>query len=358
MIRKKHFTIPFFIAHEGCPHKCVFCNQNEIIGQNNIAPIMVKKTIEEYLTTINFKESHVEVGFFGGSFSGLPQKVQESYLNPVQEYIDRGIIQGIRISTRPDFINAPKLTFLKSKNVICIELGVQSITDSVLEVSKRGHTADQTVKATRMIKEGGFSLGYQMMIGMPGSKWEDEVSTAIYAKDLGAKEVRIYPMVVIMGTELEKMWENGKYVEMSDEEAISRCAKLISFFEVNGIKVIKCGLHPSENLLAKKDFLAGPFHESFRFKVESYIFNKMLKRICDCNKNEMGEIVVRINPKDEASFLGYRNANSNIIEKIGRREKEDNILRGNIDFVIKGQKKQMTREVLLEGDNLFAIPSK
>ena len=358
MIKEKHFTIPFFITHQGCPHKCVFCNQKEITSQENVSPELVKKTIEKYLKTINFKEAHVEVGFFGGSFSGLSLEEQEAYLNPVQEYIDKGVIYGIRISTRPDFIDNEELMFLKSKRVVCIELGVQSVKDHVLKLSKRGHTLDQTISAAKRIRQEGFSLGYQMMVGMPGSTWEDEVNTAKQAKELGAEEVRIYPMVVIKDTELETMWENGDYIEMETGVAVKRCAKLISFFEINNIRVIRCGLHPSENLLEKKNFLAGPFHESFRFIVESYIFNRMLHNLCSDNEKEAGRIIMRINPKDEASFFGYKNENVSVLKKIGKIEKDNNVFRGNIDFVINGQKKHMTREVLLEGDIFFDVNNK
>lgn len=259
----KHFTIPFFIPLKGCPNLCVFCDQSKITGKNAPLHEEVAPKIEKYLSTMPAEGAHIEVGFFGGSFTGLRVHEIESYLKPVREFIDSGRVKGIRISTRPDLIDEEIIKVLKKNKVICIELGVQSMSEDVLEEAKRGHTSKDTVEASRIILGSGIKLGHQMMVGLPGSTYEDEQYTASRIKELGATEVRIYPVIIIKGTELARSWRKGEYKPLPMDEAVLRSGKLINYFEANGVKVIRCGLHPSEGLTSGDEFLAGPFHPAF-----------------------------------------------------------------------------------------------
>ncbi len=263
----KHYTIPFFVPHMGCQHQCVFCDQRRITGKEGDGipgpPDIIHK-IETYLSTMRSQPARVQVGFFGGSFTGIPAEKQARCLEPVKSYINKGAIDGIRLSTRPDLVDPEKIDFLKSRGVKCVELGVQSMSDKVLAASKRGHTSGDTVMASRMVREmGGFDLVHQIMLGLPGSSSEDELRTAEVSADLGAGQVRIYPVVVMKGTELARMWERGEYTALSMGEAVERAARLMAFFEKRKVRVIRCGLHPTEGLLSGDDHLAGPFHPSF-----------------------------------------------------------------------------------------------
>lgn len=259
----KHYTIPFFIPHKGCTEECIFCDQNRITGEKMPDPATVPVKIERYLSTMPEEDVHVEVGFFGGSFTGIPMWRQDKFLSPVKAFLKKGRIHGIRLSTRPDLITNEKLTFLKRKGVTTIELGVQSMSNKVLKASKRGHTAEDTEKASGKILGKGFNLGHQMMLGLPESGLEEEMYTARRIKELGAREVRIYPTLVIKGTELADMWSRREYKPLSLKEAVERAARLISYFESHNIKVIRCGLHPSKGLESGEEYLAGPFHPSF-----------------------------------------------------------------------------------------------
>ena len=259
----KHYTIPFFILHKGCPHRCVFCDQGRITGEEPPRPGDVAPKIEKYLSTMPSDGVHIEVGFFGGSFTGLSRQVQASYLAPVRPFLEAGRIRGLRLSTRPDLVDRPAAVFLKEQGVSCVELGVQSMSDKVLEAAKRGHTAGDVERASRVILEAGLTLGHQMMIGLPLSGPEEEMFTARRMVELGAAQVRIYPVIVMKGTELAEAWKRKDYVPLEFDEALERSARLIEYFTSNGVKVIRCGLHPSEGLLSGEEYLAGPFHPSF-----------------------------------------------------------------------------------------------
>jgi len=311
----KHYTIPFFIPHQGCPHKCVFCDQNKITGQDQISPEDIPLKIEKYLAAFPIPTARIEVGFFGGTFTALSIEKQKSFLLPVQKYVKTGAVFGIRLSTRPDFIDEAELEFLKQHNVRCIELGVQSMSDKVLSRVKRGYTSKDVELSCRMVVEDGFLLGFQMMLGLPSSTAEDEYFTARKAKELGASQVRIYPTLVMKDTSLAEEWRKGTYFPLSEEEAISRSVKLLLYFEANDIKVIRCGLHPSEGLLSGDSFLAGPFHPAFKMKVESRIFGMMLDSILK-KKEEEDIQQIFFNPQDETALIGYRRENLKRMEKL------------------------------------------
>ena len=301
---KKNYVIPFFIPHEGCPYQCIFCDQRKISGHQGVLPDDVAQTVEEYLSTMPASRANIEIGFFGGTFTGLSLKKQEEFLQVVCPFIEKGLISGIRLSTRPDFIDKKKLDLLKRFRVGCIELGVQSMSDDVLTAAKRGYVSKDVENASAEILKEGFLLGHQIMVGLPFSRPEDEYYTAVRAYELGASQVRIYPVLVVEGTELASWWKAKRYMPLSEDEAIRRCVNLMIYFEMKGIKVIRCGLHPSEELLGDA-CLAGPFHPAFRQKVESRIFGLMFKMLS--STKEIQEIA--FNPEDEAVFFGFKKEN-------------------------------------------------
>ncbi|MBF0215517.1 MAG: radical SAM protein [Candidatus Omnitrophica bacterium] len=303
---KRNYVIPFFIPHKGCPERCVFCDQERISGASPDEGLDIESTVEKYLLTIPRYETDVEIGFFGGTFTSLPFEEQRQYLEKAEPFIREGKIGGIRISTRPDSIDDAKLLFLKGYSVKTIELGVQSMRDRVLSAVKRGYDEKEVVLASGLVIRHGFVLGHQMMVGLPQSLREDEYYTARKAVELGASEARIYPTVVIRGTELASWWQKGEYTPLTEDAALSVCADLILYFELNDVKVLRCGLHPSDGLTKGNELLAGPFHEAFRQKVESRIFGKVLDMLLPDGCIDK----IHINPLDEAAFFGFRGENT------------------------------------------------
>lgn len=255
---QKHINIPYFVPHEGCPYTCAFCSQRKITGvsRSNIANEereQFHKTVQQSLATAH-SGAFVEIAFFGGSFTGIELGRMEQLLGWAYEYIKTGSVQGIRISTRPDYINTKILDTLKHYGVTSIELGVQSMSDSVLYACDRGHTAADTVAAAKLIKQYGFSLGCQIILGLPESNRETEAMTASEIVALGADCARIYPILVIEGTKLFEMRAKGSYAPPSIDELVLSGAKCLRIFLDSGVKVLRMGLQSSKELSKSAEY--------------------------------------------------------------------------------------------------------
>ncbi len=309
----RHVTIPVFVPGAACPFQCIFCDQEKITGRVGIPREEIRDIILRNLSTINPEETNVEVGFFGGTFTGLPFEEQEKYFEAVIPFIKEGKINSIRLSTRPDFISAAILSFLKKFPVRTIELGAQSMDDEVLKKSFRGHTSEDTVLASKMILANGFRLGLQMMIGLPGDTRAKAIETAREIIRLGAHETRIYPVVVIRGTALEQLYNQGKYEPLPLEEAVSRTKDTAAVFNEAGINILRIGLHPSEGMLSKTDLVAGPFHPSFR---ELVMTAAWLDRFsCLLTVEPGNNINIKVNPADLNAAIGYSAKNRKVLQR-------------------------------------------
>jgi len=283
----RHFTIPVFVPELACPNRCIFCNQRQISGtlcQPGLGE--ANEIIEKHLSTIP-AGNDVEIGFFGGNFTGIEPELQENYLRLARRFIEQGRVKSIRLSTRPDYINSSVLDLLEKYSVSTIELGAQSLDEEVLKLSGRGHTAAEVETASCLIRERGFSLGLQMMIGLPGDTREKSIHTAREFIRLGAHCTRIYPTLVINDTVLQQQYLAGHYVPLSLEEAVSRVADLVPLFVEAGIRILRIGLHPSEGLLNGENLAGGPFHVAFGEMVYSEIWNRLFSVISVRNQNSL-----------------------------------------------------------------------
>lgn len=257
----RHVNIPIFIPHLGCPNDCVFCNQRSISGHGDFDISTVHREIEEALSTVS-ADDECEIAFFGGSFTGIDRELMIALLDIAQQYIDgKGKrVNSIRLSTRPDYINGEILDILSRYSVKTIELGLQSMDDEVLLASRRGHDALAAERACRLIKERGFYLVGQMMIGLPKSDAEKEIETAEKICALSADAARVYPTVVFYDTELCFMAERGDYELLSNEEAVRRCAGVLDVFDRHGVPCIRVGLCSSDNLSDEDKVYGGANH--------------------------------------------------------------------------------------------------
>lgn len=310
---KKHYIIPLFVPHEGCPHDCVFCNQSKITGkEEQVTRETAVSIIEEYLTTIDYKNSTVEVSFFGGTFTAIKEEKQKELLSVAKGYKDKGYIKYIRLSTRPDYISTYILDYLKEYGVDIIELGVQSLDEEVLKYSGRGHDVCDVEKASKLIKEYGFTLGHQLMIGLPQDTFEKDIKSVLKSIEMKPDIARIYPALVIKDTPMEIMYNRGMYKPYSLEDAVEIIGKVYEHYKNNNVQVIRIGLQPTDNITEGKDMIAGPFHPAFRELVES----KMIKDRLVSKKHEIGtDITIEINSRDLSKLYANKKIYFNEMKK-------------------------------------------
>ena len=311
---KKEYIIPIFVPHLGCPNKCVFCNQTKITGkQKQVTAEEAKKIIDEYLSNFKDKENKVEIAFFGGSFTAIDEKIQNELLEVAYEYVQKGLVDSIRISTRPDYITKDILKRLKKYKVKTIELGVQSTNNYVLAKAKRGHTFEDIKKASKLIRFYGFNLGHQMMVGLPESTALDEVNTAKDLIKLKPKIVRIYPVLVIKDTELEEDYNKGEYEPLSVTQAVERCAEIADLFNKKKINIIRIGLQNTEEITDPSEetsqVVAGPYHPAFRQLVEGRLwYNAIVSQIKKYN-TKVKVVEIKANPEDVNNIIGHKKEN-------------------------------------------------
>jgi len=276
---------------------------------DEVSESSVRAVIESHLNTIS-RGSLIEIAFFGGSFTGIDREEQIRYLEIANEYIQNGPVGSIRLSTRPDYIDDDILTYLKKYNVSVIELGVQSLDREVLEKSNRGHSIEDVLTSSKKIKDKGFSLGIQTMIGLPGDSFEKAVDTAKKVVELAPDIVRIYPTLVVKGTYLERLYNTGQYKPLSLEEAVDLCAVLIEIYESNHINVIRVGLQPTDNICDGGDVVAGPFHPAIRQLVESRRALKDIEEIIVKNKlTGKKTLAILADKKDVSVIIGQKKSN-------------------------------------------------
>ena len=317
---KKQYIIPIFVPHLGCPNDCIFCNQKSISGQaKQVTKEDVKKIIEEHLKYIK-ENSIVEVAFFGGSFTGIEEERQIELLSTAYEFIKLKKVDSIRISTRPDYINKEVLKRLKKYKVKTIELGVQSANDYILRKAGRGHTFEDVKKASKLIRLYGFKLGHQMMVGLPESTKLDEINTAKQLIKLKPKMIRIYPVLVIKGTELEKQYNEGTYKPLTVVQAVETCKELVKMFSKKKIDIIRIGLQPTDTISEpnseNSEVVAGPFHSAFRQLVESGMwYDVIVDKIKKLNA-KVKEVEVIVNPQDVNNVIGQRKENISNLKQV------------------------------------------
>ena len=338
---KNYYIIPIFVPHEGCPHDCVFCNQDKITGvkkdslrivedgrkaeinkcsndeNEEVTAESVRKTVNEYLETIDHKNATLEISFFGGTFTGIKESKQRELLEVAREFKDKGIIDKIRMSTRPDCISDSILERLKKYDASIIELGVQSMDAKVLIDSVRGHDIESVIKSAKLIKKQDIKLGLQMMVGLPSDTEEKCIETARKFISLQPDCVRIYPTLVVKDTGLETLLERGEYTPFSLEECVNIVKKLLVLFYINDINVIRVGLQATDDIQLGKGVVAGPYHPAFRELAEAEMIKDYLDYIVKENNIEK-ELIVNTNNKNISKIVGNKKSN-----KIYMKEKHN-----------------------------------
>jgi histone acetyltransferase (RNA polymerase elongator complex component) len=314
---EKPLIVPVFIPNQGCPHRCVFCDQEKITSQpaRPVDGQRVRDLLDQARqSTLFFARRHREIAFYGGTFASLPEKTIRELLGVVAPYLQGGIFHSVRVSTRPDSLDEKKAALLKALGVSTVELGSQSMDDDVLRMTGRGHTAGDTEKAAELLRQHRFKVGIQLMPGLPGDSAERFCTTVQKVIRIKPDMVRLYPVVVIRGTELAQWFVKGTYQPLSLEEAVRVCSESCLGFEEAGIPVIRIGLMASPSLREQGQVLGGPWHESFGHLVRSEIYQRRIEPFLP-GPGEAKRISIRVPSKDVALIRGHRNDGIRRIEE-------------------------------------------
>ncbi|HIJ86716.1 MAG TPA: radical SAM protein [Desulfuromonadales bacterium] len=307
----KAVTVPFFISHQGCPHTCVFCDQRTISGASGVLPASedILARIELWRATSGSRP--LEVAFFGGSFTALPKAIQAELLLPLQPLLNNGTLDSVRISTRPDYIDAGHVEWLSNRGVRTIELGVQSLDDTVLASSGRGHSAAASLNAIDCIKNNGVNVGAQLMPGLPGDTPVTSLHSLEQVIAAGADFLRIYPTVVLAGTELARRYGAGEFAPLSLERGISLCTLLLQRAMQADVPVIRIGLQ-ADCGLDVDHVLAGCWHPSLGQLVRSKLYADLLCRYIPPGKC----VTVSCHPARVSDVVGMKR--NNLLTLAGR----------------------------------------
>lgn len=299
--------IPVFVPHLGCPNDCVFCNQRRISGSTVPASAEDVDNAIKNAAALPRTGAKRQLAFYGGSFTAIPKTEQEALLSAAYAHLLSGEIDSIRLSTRPDAIDAEILARLKRFGVETIEIGAQSMDERVLLLAGRGHTAKDVENAARQIKAAGFRLILQMMTGLPGADDESSIESARRIIALEPDGVRIYPTVIVRDTALYDLWKAERYDEHTVEDAVRVCAKLLPMFEKAGIPVIRLGLNPTDELSAGAA-AGGAYHPALGELVKSRIMREKAEELlADVPKGS--SVTLGVNSSKISQMIGQHRCN-------------------------------------------------
>ena len=312
----KPVTVPFFISHQGCPHTCVFCDQRLISGSGGSLPTPEEIVLKIEKWQLSAGERPLEVAFFGGSFTALPENIQTELLSPLQIFLKSGAVRSVRISTRPDCVDDGRVEYLAEMGVRTVELGVQSMDDNVLAASGRGHTAAESEDAIRCIKKQNLSVGAQLMPGLPGDTPTISLASLERVISAGVDFIRIYPTVVLRGTELARRYAAGEYLPLTLKDGVSLCKKLLHRAMQAGLPVIRIGLQGDEGLNGDT-LLAGCWHPALGQIVRSELYGDLLCQMVSRLPDSL-PVTVKCHPRRISDVRGLVRANMKRQQLLGR----------------------------------------
>ena len=311
------FIIPIFLPHAGCPHQCVFCNQTAITGakQDTVSPETVDRIIDGFLGYRRAQRRPVQVAFYGGNFLGQKKDAVRRLLDHTQKSVVDGPIDSIRFSTRPDTIDREHLDVVSDYPVSTVEIGVQSMDDRVLAMAKRGHTAEDTVTAVMRLKERGYTIGLQTMVGLPGDDETGSYFTAQRIAELAPDFVRIYPTIVLENSRLGRWYSQGKYTPWPLERCVSHVKDLYLYYKSEAIPVIRMGLQASGDLEDGAVRLSGPYHPAFGHMVHAEIFLDMAAEVLEKQCALDDTVTINVHPRSVSKMRGLKNKNVDALQK-------------------------------------------
>ncbi len=248
-----------------CPGKCLYCPTEKDMPKSYLSnepavmraikvgfdPYNQVQTRIKSLELNGHNTDKIELIVMGGTFSSLPATYQKQFIyecfRGCNEYdrkiknqksktknLDKLILQeqrknekakhrivGLTLETRPDYINEKEIANFRNLGCTRVELGVQSIFDSVLKINKRGHGIEETIRATKLLKDAGFKINYHIMPGLYGSDLKKDYlmfKELFQNSNFQPDMLKIYPAVVTKNSELYKLWKREKYKALADKQ--------------------------------------------------------------------------------------------------------------------------------------------
>lgn len=296
--------LPIFVPHRGCPHQCVFCDQRTISGCRR--PVTAEDVTRLLTEALLLAGQGAEAAFYGGSFTAIPAEQQQELLDAVRPFLQTGAVASVRVSTRPDAITPEALERLRRCGVRTVELGCQSMDNTVLKASGRGHGREVVAPAVSLLRQYGFAVVLQMMTGLPEQTDESALETARALAALRPDGVRLYPTVVVRGTALAERYADGSYRPQSLEEAMALGAKILELFLHSDIPVLRIGLQPSEELA--QSVVAGPYHPALGELVKSRVYRNRAQALLETVKPG-SDAVLAVAPNRVSLMTGQKRCN-------------------------------------------------
>lgn len=314
----KSLIIPIFIMNSGCPHRCVFCNQKITAGNfpSKITQEYFEAEVKSYLAWNKDKSKSVEIAFYGGSFTGVEPAYQEQLLSWADSFIQKGLVDSVRISTRPDYISENNLPLIKKYGVRTVEIGAESFVDDVLRYAGRGHDSASIVKAMMILKEHDFRTGLHLMAGLPQDTQKGFIYSVDKTIELKPDTVRIHPVIVFGGTALADEFREGKYKPLELPDAVELCRMAWEKLSDAGIRVIRMGVQLTPQMQQEGAILAGPVHPAFGSLVLASVFYHQTIKLLESVPRDAKEIHFNISGRDISNFRGWNNMNIEAIKKL------------------------------------------
>jgi histone acetyltransferase (RNA polymerase elongator complex component) len=322
--------IPVFLPYLGCHQRCLFCNQRTTAEEVPSVP-SVRNFIEDSIKGLPSNGTREkQIAFYGGSFTAIPKESQICYLEAARPFLTSGLIDSIRISTRPDALDEEALSLLKEYGVKTVEIGAQSMIDEVLILSRRGHGPEATLSAASRLRRWDFEVGIHLMIGLPGDTCDRFLQSLDQVIDLKPDLLRIHPTLVLKGSPLESLWRAGNYSPLSLEETIQWLKRGLLKLERSSVRVARIGLQPTQSL--ERHFLAGPYHPALHQLVDSEIAFDMAEHLLQ-NHAEGSHAHFFCHPKEVSNLRGQRNGN---IPKLKEQFQLEDVLIQEVEEIPRG----------------------
>jgi histone acetyltransferase (RNA polymerase elongator complex component) len=271
---------------------------------------IVEADLIAYAEQIGRTGSPGEIAFFGGTFSALQPALIESILAAASVHVERGIFTGIRFSTRPDCLGSEVIDVLSKFPVRTVELGVQSLSNPVLQKSLRGYCVTTVYDCANRVRKAGWDLGIQLMAGLPGDTQGTFIESMHKALEIGPDFLRIYPTLVLEGTALADSYRKKSYTPLSLDEAVTWVAAGYTLALRAGIPVIRMGLHAERSLEKPGVVLAGPYHPAFGHMVKSRWWRDRIDAdFASVARTNGPEFILRVPPSRVSEVIGHGKSN-------------------------------------------------